>query len=50
MNAPIAKKLAHQFDEHDIKRTDNYFWLREKSNQEVLDYVDAGKMITPNIA
>ena len=41
MKAPIAKKRAHQFNEHNIKRTDNYFWLREKTNQGVLDYVDA---------
>lgn len=41
MKAPIAKKLAHQFNEHGTIRTDNYFWLREKTNQAVLDYVDA---------
>ena len=48
MNAPIAKKIAHQFNEYNTKRTDNYFWLREKINQEVLDYVDAENDYTTN--
>ena len=46
MNAPIAKKIAHQFNEHNIKRTDNYCWLRDKENQEVLDYIDAENKYT----
>jgi oligopeptidase B len=48
MNTPIAKKIAHTFNEHGIKRTDNFFWLREKTNQEVLDYVDAENDYTNN--
>ena len=46
MNAPIAKKIANQFNEHNIKRTDNYYWLRDKENQEVLDYIDAENKYT----
>jgi len=41
MKQPIAKKIAHQFVEHSIERTDEYYWLKEKTNQTVLDYVDA---------
>jgi len=41
MNQPKAKIIPHQFNEHNIKRTDNYYWLREKTNQAVLDYIDA---------
>lgn len=40
MKVPKAKIVPHQFNEHNIKRTDNYYWLREKTNKEVLDYVD----------
>ncbi len=41
MKAPIAKKIPHQFIEHNYQRTDPYYWLRDKTNQEVLDYIDA---------
>ena len=41
MKQPIAKKVAHQFNEHNIERTDEYYWLKDKMNQSVLDYVDA---------
>ena len=41
MKAPIAKKIPHQFIEHNYKRIDNYYWLRDKENQEVLDYIDS---------
>ncbi len=38
---PIAKKLAVTSDEHGIERSDNYFWLRERENQDVTDYLNA---------
>jgi oligopeptidase B len=41
MKAPIAKKTKHRFNEHNIERTDNYYWLKDKENQTVLDYIDA---------
>ena len=28
-------------ENHGIKRTDNYYWLRERENQEVIDYLNA---------
>ncbi|NEN22118.1 S9 family peptidase [Cryomorpha ignava] len=38
---PIAKKLAVTSNEHGIERSDNYFWLRERENQDVTDYLNA---------
>ncbi len=41
MEAPKAKKVPHLFTEHNFKRIDNYYWLRDRKNKEVLDYIDA---------
>lgn len=38
---PIAKKHAVTANDHGIERIDNYFWLRERENQEVIDYLNA---------
>jgi oligopeptidase B len=40
MKAPVAKKIPYVFIEHDYKRVDDYYWLREKENPEVLKYID----------
>jgi len=52
IDAPVAKKEEHIFDEHGNKRIDNYYWMRltdEQKNaatpdaqtQDVLDYLNA---------
>ena len=38
---PIASVKPTVLENHGIKRTDNYYWLRERENQEVLDYLNA---------
>lgn len=38
---PIAKKIPHELIAHDDKRIDNYFWLNQREDQEVLDYLNA---------
>ena len=38
---PVAKKIPHELMIHDDKRIDNYFWLNQREDQEVLDYLNA---------
>lgn len=38
---PKARIEAKVFHEHGGTRVDNYFWLRDRESQEVLDYVEA---------
>ena len=40
-NPPKAKKIPHIFTEFGKQRTDNYYWLRERENPEVIDYLKA---------
>ncbi|WP_299311989.1 S9 family peptidase [uncultured Aquimarina sp.] len=36
---PIADKKATHLEKHDDVRVDNYFWLNDKDNPEVIDYL-----------
>jgi oligopeptidase B len=38
---PIAAKKPQVFEKFGDKRVDDYFWLREKSNPQVIDYLKA---------
>ncbi len=38
---PVAKKIPHQLQKHNDTRIDNYYWLRNRDNQEVIDYLNA---------
>jgi oligopeptidase B len=38
---PSARKIAHKINLHGETLVDNYFWLREKTNPEVLAYLRA---------
>ena len=37
--APIAKVKPHKLEAHDDIRIDNYFWMNERENPEVIDYI-----------
>lgn len=39
--APQAKKIPVELEKHGDVRIDNYFWLRERENPDVLDYLNA---------
>jgi len=39
MEAPKAKQVEHRDTTHGDVRVDQYYWLREKENQEVIDYL-----------
>jgi oligopeptidase B len=38
---PVAKIVPRQLEKHGHVRTDNYFWLRERDNPEVVEYLKA---------
>ena len=38
---PVAKVVPHQLEKHGDVRTDNYYWLRERENPEVIAYLEA---------
>ena len=38
--APIAKIIPKFLEKHNDKRTDNYFWMNDRENPEVIDYLN----------
>jgi oligopeptidase B len=38
---PKVKKISHIMKNHDDQREDHYFWLRDKNNPEVIQYLKA---------
>lgn len=43
IQAPVAKKIAHELTAHQHTRVDNYFWLNDRENEEVLAYLNEEK-------
>ncbi|QJX00718.1 S9 family peptidase [Frigoriglobus tundricola] len=43
---PVAKKVQHESTIHNDTRTDNYFWLRDKKDPEVIKYIEAENAYT----
>jgi oligopeptidase B len=41
MEAPVAEKKAKELTIHGHTRIDNYYWLRERENPEVIAYLEA---------
>jgi len=41
MNAPVADKKPKELTIHGDTRIDNYYWLRERENPEVISYLEA---------
>ncbi len=46
MQAPKAKKIDKKLEIHGDVRTDEYYWLNERENQEVIDYLNAENAYT----
>lgn len=46
---PVAKKIPHELSIHGDVRIDNYFWLNERENPEVIDYLKAENEYTSAI-
>ncbi len=43
---PLARKVPHSTEIHGYTLKDDYFWLREKSNPEVIKYLEAENAYT----
>jgi len=43
IQAPVAKKIPYELKAHNQVRIDNYFWLNDRENKEVLAYLEAEK-------
>jgi oligopeptidase B len=43
---PVAKKVPHETRIHGYTLTDDYFWMREKSNPEVIKHLEAENAYT----
>jgi len=37
---PIAKRIPHQLEKHGHVRSDDYYWLNNRENPEVIDYLN----------
>jgi oligopeptidase B len=46
---PMAEKVPHQLEMHGDVRVDDYYWLRERTNPEVLAYLEAENSYTSSM-
>ena len=37
---PIAQKIPENLEKHGDLRIDNYYWLKDRENEEVIDYLE----------
>ncbi|EGV44928.1 oligopeptidase B [Bizionia argentinensis JUB59] len=49
MNPPIAKKIPESLITHGDERIDNYFWLNDREDTEVIDYLNAENTYTEEV-
>ena len=40
LTPPVAAVRPHRFDEHGTVRIDNYYWLKDRKNPEVIRYLE----------
>ncbi len=40
LEPPIAEKISYQLKKHEDIRIDSYYWMRERTNPEVIDYLE----------
>lgn len=46
---PVAKKVPHKLTEHGDTRVDDYFWIKDKTNKDVLKYLEAENAYTAKV-
>lgn len=46
---PIARKISHKLSIHNDTRIDNYYWLNNREDTEVLDYLNAENDYTKSV-
>ncbi|WP_156113417.1 S9 family peptidase [Wocania ichthyoenteri] len=49
IHPPIAKKISKELKIHNDKRIDNYYWLNDKENPEVIEYLNAENAYTKHV-
>src|SRR5262245_20512169 len=43
---PVAKRVPHKLEQHGDVRIDDFFWIKDKTNKDVLKYLDAENAYT----
>jgi len=38
---PVAEKIPHEHEKHGVNRVDDYYWMNQRDDQKVLDYLNA---------
>jgi oligopeptidase B len=46
---PVAKKVPHKLEQHGEVRIDDYFWIKDKTNKDVLKYLKAENAYTATL-
>jgi oligopeptidase B len=46
---PVAKKIPHKLSIHNDLRIDDYYWLNDRENPEVIDYLNAENAYTKSM-
>jgi len=46
---PVAKKVAKELSIHGDTRVDNYFWLNQREDEEVIEYLNAENTYTEKV-
>ena len=46
---PVAEKKPHEMSLHGTTRVDNYYWLNQREDQQVLDYLNAENEYTSQV-
>jgi oligopeptidase B len=49
MKEPVAKKIEKIFEEHGQQRIDNYYWLNQREDPEVIAYLNAENDYTKEV-
>ena len=49
MKQPQAKMIAKKLTKHNHSRIDNYYWLNDRENPKVIDYLNAENAYTKNV-
>jgi oligopeptidase B len=49
LQPPVAKRVPHETKIHGITLNDDYFWLREKANPEVIKFLEAENAYTDEV-
>ena len=49
LTPPIAEKIPVRLTNHGITRTDDYFWMRERDNPKVAEYLEAENAYTAKV-